>query len=264
MRAGWRACFGHVARFLVFSASLLLAQDHPPVASASPELIEKGRLQFAQSCSFCHGLEAAGGAQGPNLIRSSLVRHDVDGDLITRVITNGRPQKGMLPIALTNDQIAAVIAFLHARVKKSDLASPKQPGQNFDLQRLLTGNAAAGKVYFNGAGKCSACHSPVGDLAHLATKYAPPELQARFLYPESDAPLQATILLSSGLQIHGTLVDEDHFSVGVHDEQGWYHSWPRSQVQVQIVDPLAPHVALLAQYSNADIHNLFAYLETLK
>jgi cytochrome c oxidase cbb3-type subunit III len=248
------------------SAMLVLAfglvQLH--AQSASPELVDRGRLQFSQSCSFCHGLEATGGAEGPNLMRSSLVRHDSGGDLITQVILNGRPGKGMPPIALNADQIKSVVTFLHARLQKSDLASPKAPGEAFDLKRPLTGNSDAGKTYFNGAGKCSACHSVTGDLAHIATKYGPAELQARFLYPESDEPVNVIVSLPSGTRIRGKLVDKDHFYVGIHDQDGWYHSWPLDQVTVQIQDPLAPHIELLGKYINADIHNLFAYLETLK
>ena len=99
------------------------AQDHPSPVSLSPEAVERGRAQFGQSCSFCHGNEATGGAEGPNLMRSSLVRHDAEGDLITPVILNGRPGKGMPAISLTADQIADVVAFLHARLKQSDRAS---------------------------------------------------------------------------------------------------------------------------------------------
>lgn len=48
------------------------------------------------------------------------------------------------------------------------------------------------------------------------------------------------------------------------DDLGWYHSWPRSQVEVEIHDPLALHLQLLHKYSEADVHNVFAFLETLK
>ena len=33
---------------------------------------------------------------------------------------------------------------------------------------------------------------------------------------------------------------------------------------MQIADPLDAHVALLKKYTNADMHNVLAYLETLK
>ncbi len=249
-----------LGQMLVLAFSVVAAQAQ----SDDSGLVNRGRIQFGASCSFCHGLEATGGAEGPNLMRSSLVRHDSAGELITQVILNGRPGKGMPAISLNAEQIKGVVAFLHARLAQSDHASPKAPGEDFDLQRLLTGSSDAGKVYFNGAGRCSGCHSPTGDLAHVASKYGPADLQAKFLYPETDEAPPVTITLRSGTRIQGKLVEQDHFYVGIHDQDGWYRSWPLDQVNVAIQDPLAAHVKQLGNYTNADIHNLFAYLETLK
>jgi len=53
------------------------------------ENVKRGMDQFRQSCAMCHGA-AAKGASGPNLIESSLVRHDDNGDLIGNVIREGR------------------------------------------------------------------------------------------------------------------------------------------------------------------------------
>ena len=56
----------------------------------------------------------------------------------------------------------------------------------------------------------------------------------------------------------------DEFNVGLMCQDGWYRSWPLEQVKVEVKDPLRAHRDLMAKYSDADIHNLFAYLETLK
>src|SRR5581483_2987956 len=88
------------------------AEESPSTRAA----VERGRAQFVQACSFCHGVDAAG-AEGPSVVRSSLVRHASDGNLIAPVIRSGRPGKGMPPIPLTAEQIADVVAFLHARVR---------------------------------------------------------------------------------------------------------------------------------------------------
>jgi cytochrome c oxidase cbb3-type subunit 3 len=128
---------------------------------------------------------------------------------------------------------------------------------------LLTGNAAAGKAYFNGAGGCSHCHSPSGDLAGIAKKYSPADLQARFLYPPN-VPKTATVTSASGQRINGELVYQDAFSIALKGRDGWYRSWPRDKVTVQIHDPLAAHLELLHKYTEKDVHDLFAYLETLQ
>lgn len=224
---------------------------------------KRGRAEFLKSCSFCHGPNADGGAHGPNLIRSALVRHDKDGDLIGAVIRDGRPDKGMPSFSLDPHQVSDLVVFLKASVSASDSAGEGGPARDYPLKLLLTGNADKGRKYFEGAGGCSKCHSPSGDLAGIAGKYSPIDLQARFLYPEGKKST-ATVTLVSGETRSGTLVHMDTFTISIRDADGWRHSWPLDQVKVTVDDPLAEHKKLLEQYTNDDVHNLFAYLETLK
>ena len=227
--------------------------------------VERGRKQFAESCGFCHGPDATG-ARGPDLVRSPLVAHDVKGDQIGEVVRRGRPDKGMPPMAnITNEQVADIAAFLHARAKES-LESAGVPSA-YPIEKLLTGNADAGKAFFNGAGGCKNCHSPTGDLAGVAAKYSSIELEARMLYPghrKARPPPTATVTLPSGEQIKGQLVHADDFVVGLRDASGWYRSFARDRVKVEIQDPLAAHRELLDKLTQADVHNLFAYLASLK
>jgi len=135
----------------------------------------------------------------------------------------------------------------------------------YPVEKLLTGNAEKGKAFFEGAGGCKNCHSPAGDLAGVARKYPPIELQAHMLYPD-DKPVLATVTLSSGEQIKGVVSHLDDFvvSVRVGDKDGWYRSFPRKEVKVELKDPLAEHRELLPKLTPADIHNLFAYINSLK
>ena len=198
------------------------------------------------------------------LIRSAMLRHDNNGDLIGPVIHEGRPEKGMPSIPLTPDQIADTVAFLHAQLKKLDRTSPGKPSRDhYTLEVLLTGNAEAGKAFFSGAGGCASCHSPTGDLAGIAKKFAPADLQTRFLYPIGAAPDRLQTPYASGAAVKGSLVTMDAFFITLKDTDGWNHSWPLNSVKVEINDPLATHKALLKTITNADIHNLFAYLVTL-
>lgn len=229
-------------------------------SAASAVAAEHGHQQFESSCSFCHGPDATG-ARGPDLVRSKLVNDDVGGNLIGEVILDGRPDKGMPAFSMTKAQIADIAAFLHARVR----AGIKSAGvsNNYPLSRLLTGNAEQGKMYFNGAGKCAACHSPTGDLAHIAGKYTPLELEVRMLSPRGATPT-VTVTLPSGKTVKGKLEHIDEFNVALRDSAGWYQSFPRARVKVDVHDPLAAHHAMLSKLTQADVHNLFAYLETLK
>jgi cytochrome c oxidase cbb3-type subunit 3 len=230
-------------------------------ASADPA-IERGRSQFAQSCAFCHGVNANGGTHGPSLIRSAVVRHDENGNLIGPVIRDGRPDRGMPPVPLNADQVKDIVAFVKSRVAVADIRSANRPVHG-SSDNLLTGNADAGKAFFQGTGGCAACHSPTGDLAGIARKYPAAVLQARFLYPEQRRRM-GTVTDADGKQYKGELVTLTNYDVSLQDADGWYHSWPRTTVKLELPDPLAAHHNLLTKYTDSDMHNMLAYLETLK
>jgi cytochrome c oxidase cbb3-type subunit 3 len=228
------------------------------------EAAERGRKQFLSACAACHGEDATGG-RGTDLIRSSLVRHDKNGDLLGPVITAGRPDRGMPGFPLSEAQVADLVAFIKAQIALFDLHT-RVPGaypNDIPAERLATGSVEAGKAFFYGAGGCSKCHSPTGDLAGVASKYTPPDLQSRILYPAGKLP-NATVTLPSGEKVAGVVLLNDGFYVAIRDKDGWYHSWPRSAVKLEVDDPLAAHAELVQKFTNADMHNLFTYLVTLK
>lgn len=232
---------------------------------------ERGRATFIPNCGFCHGNDAHG-KSGPDLVRSKLVLHDEKGDTIGPVIRNGRPDRGMPAFpSLSGEQIADISAFLHSRA--ADVSNRFA----YKIGDIITGDPKKGEAYFNGAGGCSKCHSPSGDLAQIAGKYDPVELQRRMLYPAPNlidvflgkavkpaAPTKVTVHLASGEQVSGILDHLDEFMVTMHDSSGWYRSFDRADVKVDIQDPRAEHEALLAKYTDDDMHNVLAYLETLK
>jgi cytochrome c oxidase cbb3-type subunit 3 len=179
------------------------------------------------------------------------------------VIRNGRPDNGMPGFStLTPKQIADIVVFLHSQAYAA-LRSNGVP-RDYPLAKLLTGDAAAGKTYFNGAGGCAACHSVTGDLSGVSRKYNPLELQQRMLYPSGHAQVTATVTLPNGQVMEGRVVSNDEFDISITGPDGWYHSWPKSVVKVALHDPLTAHRSLVEKYTDTDIHNLFAYLETLK
>jgi cytochrome c oxidase cbb3-type subunit 3 len=248
---------------LLFAVGVsVLSAQAPARPRLSPEAVERGRTQFAQSCAFCHGPNATGGTHGPSLIRSSVVRHDENGNLIGEVIRDGRPGQGMPPVPLSPTQIADIVVFLQSRIAVADIRSANRPVQG-SSDKLITGKAVAGKVFFEGAGGCTACHSPTGDLKGIASKYPLADLQARMLYPQRKRQI-ATVTEASGKKYSGDLQLLTNFDVAIQDAGGWYHSWPVEAVKVEVADPLAAHRALLTKYTDADMHNMLAYLVTLK
>lgn len=232
-----------------------------------PQLASNGEKIFGPTCGFCHGADGRGGT-GPDLLRSALVLDDDKGELIGPVVQNGRPSRGMPAFsALTAEQVRAIAEFLHMQV---ELAANRG---TYRAQNIVTGNAQAGEEYFKGEGKCYTCHSVTGDLAHIASKLSPLDLQAVELYPEARSydfggkhPLrQVTVILADGKKLSGSLKHLDDFYVSLEDKQGQYHSIAITKgVKVMVEDKLVFHRKMLDHYSDKQIHDLTAYLVTLK
>ena len=234
------------------SASFAAAQN-------AASLVERGGPVFLQQCAFCHGRDAGGGEDGPDLTRSKLVAADVAGDQIAPVIREGRPEKGMPRFSFPEAEIAAVVAFIHDQKTKAEALVGTRRG--VDVKDLQTGNADAGKVYFSR--NCASCHSPTGDLAGLAKRFEGLKLEQRFLYPKG-AKATVTVTLASGEKITGELAYQDEFTVGLRDSAHHYRSWLTRNVKFSIDAPAEAHADLLAKYSDDDIHNLMAYLQSLR
>jgi cytochrome c oxidase cbb3-type subunit 3 len=251
------------AQTLTYSAPAQngVEQDTSAAQSYPAAVVQSGGLLFRQNCSFCHGRNAGGGEGGPDLTRSKLVTEDVAGDKIGAVVRSGRPDKGMPHFDFSDQQIAGLTAFIHTQL---NIALTKKGGRKgVDASDFQTGNAEAGKKYFDSAGGCATCHSPTGDLAGIASRYQGLQLEERMLYPKH-AKSKVTVTLASGQKITGTLEYIDEFTVGLTDSAGWYRSWRTGDVQYKVEAPMNAHVELLSRYTDADIHDLMAYLQTLR
>jgi cytochrome c oxidase cbb3-type subunit 3 len=235
--------------------------------SYSADLIREGEARFGSQCGFCHGKDAAGGETGPDLTRAELVAQDSHGDKLIPVIRTGRPSAGMPAFPnLTEGELNAIAAFLHTQMDKfAELGGGRRSVEPSDL---ATGNAAAGREYFEGVGKCSSCHSATGDLAGIAKRYQGLTLLRRMLYPTGTGPAatsgNVTFTLRSGQTVVAPLVTVDDFSVTVLDPLGARQTYPLSAVKVKVDDALDAHFVQLGKYTDADMHNVYAYLETLK
>lgn len=244
----------------------------PVPAAAAPrdypaELIDAGRLRFAAHCGFCHGRNAAGGSGGSDLTRSTVVAEDVRGDRIAAVVRSGRADAGMPAFpTLAEDELEAIVAFIHAR----NLAAASATGgrRSVEAADLATGNARSGARYFDV--NCTACHSATGDLAGIATRFEGLSLLRRMLYPGSEAPgavarrATVTVTTRSGESISGQLTYRDEFTIALTGSDGRYRSWPAQNVEFEIDDPLEGHVAQLGRYTDRDMHDVLAYLQTLR
>jgi len=237
----------------------------------NPEAVARGATLFAEKCGACHGATAKGTNRAPDLVRSLLVLDDEKGILIAPVIRNGRPDKGMPKLNLTEDQISDIVAWLHVQTYAADHRN------TYLFLDAFTGDPKKGEAYFNGAGKCSTCHSVTGDLKGIGSRYNAHDLQGRWIQPPKfgrgsgragspSATVTVTVTQRDGKVLKGTLDRLDDFNVAFHDENGDYHSFARNGdvPKVEVHDPLKAHTDMLGKYSDDDIHNVTAYLETLK
>lgn len=232
-----------------------------------PQAVARGGIDFKTYCSGCHGVAANGGPGAPDLVRSLVVLDDEKGILIAPVIREGRPDKGMPKLNLTEPQIADIVAWLHARTYTAGHRG------TYIFGNVITGNAKEGQTYFNAT--CSGCHSPTGDLAGIGAKHEPLALQSLWMQPRESGRRSAkpgpgaptvTVTLPSGNSVSGVLDRADDFTVSLHDSDGHFHSFSRDipGLKVVIHDPEQAHAELLHKYTDGEIHNVTAYLASLK
>jgi cytochrome c oxidase cbb3-type subunit 3 len=245
------------------------SRPRPP---ASAGAIERGRRAFTQQCSFCHGADARGGAQGgSDLLQSTIVLEDEGGTQLGQFLKLGRPEKNMPKFDLPRSQVSDLAAFLRSRVGAAS-------GRNRARVSILVGDPKAGAAYFEGPGRCTTCHSITGDLEGIGSRYDPVMLQGRMVVPrgrggwpgggenDRDKPLRATITSASGPALSGDVLYLSDFYVTLKDATGRRHTVIRrgDVPKVEIVDPLHAHVALLRTLTDKDMHDLTAWLATLK
>lgn len=242
------------------------AASYPPRPPADPAVAARGKALYDVNCALCHGEDARGGDGGPNLIRGSVLLNDRDGELLTPVLQNGRLAEGMPKFDFTVAQVTDIAAYLHDfRVSGYD-ASRKRP------PTILVGDAKAGEAYFKT--KCASCHTPTGDLSGLATRFSDARaLQQRWLMPSvggrggpSTALATVTVTLPSGQKAEGRLGRIDDFIVTLIEADGTSRTFRRDgdSPRVEINDPMGAHKDFLRTYTDKDIHDVTAYLVTLK
>lgn len=234
-------------------------------------LAEKGKDVWIAECVTCHGAQARGTDNGPNLLRSLVFLRDRYGSEIGPFLKKGHPlQSGKPASSLTDEQITNIAHFL-----RKQLNDTLRGASVFTVQDIRSGDAKAGAEFFNGAGKCTSCHSATGDLAGIAGKYETVDIQQRLLFPGGGrgrrggpppkSAVRVTVTPQGGPAVSGVLVYMDDFVVTLQDESGVSRTFRRTPaLKVQKTDPLDAHHALLDTITDKNIHDLVAYLETLK
>lgn len=256
---------------------------------ADPATIERGSSLYSINCRLCHGADLRGGdLGGVNLLRSQLVLADQDGELIHPVVSQGRNNPGMPPMppipSLTLDDTKAIAAYIRSVLARSAGQGGPPPGPPIELN-IVVGDAAAGQKYF--AANCAGCHSPTGDLAGVASRYpVPMQLQntwvsgvvggggrggrgapgGRGLAPRAPKPATAVVTTADGKRFEGPLQRIDDFIVVIAGPDGLPRTFRRvgANPKIEINDPLDGHKKLWVKLTDKDMHDVTAYLVTLK
>jgi cytochrome c oxidase cbb3-type subunit III len=229
------------------------APDKEAAARAAPV--------YQQNCSFCHGPQGRG-ATGPSLVTSDVVLADDHGEHLAAFLKKGRPEKGMPAFSqLTDQQLVDLAEFLHLQVE--EVANRGA----YLVQNIVVGDAAKGETYV--AAHCMGCHS-AASFAHIANKFrSPDQLQRGWIWPSRPADnslaITATVKGANGVTISGRVMQISDFKITLVSGDGQTHVIERGPgVDVQLKDPLAPHQAMVMTLKNDDMHDVTAYLETLK
>jgi mono/diheme cytochrome c family protein len=256
-------------------SGVLLAQQQALTPPTDQAAVDRGKALHVDQCGFCHGANARGGSGGPDLTRSVVVQEDENGRQLGEFLHAGRPDRGMPRFDLPDAQVRDIAAFLHAQIY---LNSNRRLYKILDI---IVGDAKAGEAYFNGAGRCTSCHSATGDLKGVGAKYEPVALQGRLLMPRGPGtptnpptPLymdktavKVTVTPASGQPVTGGLVRLTDFEVTLYDAATLQQrTWLRNGdvPRVVVTDPLQGHLDHLTKWTDADMHNMTAYLVSLK
>ena len=234
--------------------------------------VDRGKDVIVNQCGFCHGSNGRGGSSGPDLTRSELVQSDEGGKELGAFLRSGRPDKGMPAIELTTQQTKDVAEFLHSAIFLN------ANRRLYKVLDILVGDPKAGETYF--AGKCSSCHSVTRDLKGIGAKYDPVTLQGKIMMPRGgrgDGPprpaymdrnaIKVTVTLPSKQAVAGMLVRLTDFDVTLYDpETKQIRSWPRNgdTPKIDVVDPMQAHIDMWTKWTDADMHNMTAYLASVK
>jgi mono/diheme cytochrome c family protein len=248
--------------------------------------IDRGGKLFADRCASCHGANARGGSKtrtDVDLIRSALVLDDLGtgGREIAGFLKFGRPEKNMPKFDMPEQEAFDIALWLHRQI-----AAAAERGTYVRLN-VFSGDPKAGEAYFNGSvGKCNTCHSPTGDLKGIDTKANDDASTLQGLIVSgtggarggrggrggaagatpSPTAITATVTMKSGEVVKGYPSSIDDWQVTIRLPDGQLRSfirdgdWPKYATQ----NPLQAHVDLQFKYKDDDIHNLAAYLRTLK
>ena len=233
----------------------------------------RGQKIYAAECVTCHGSSARGTERGANLIRSPLVLRDRYGSAIGPFLKKGHPMQTGAAERQPDRRADHRPLALHLAADQrhaAGIAGVRRQGHPHRRRRR------PGEAYFAGEGRCATCHSPTGDLAGYGTRYSPVDIQQRFVFPVGRrgrgrggarrSRSTVTVTPPNGAAGLGRARQPRRFPRrAARRHAATYRSFTRTPAMTVVkTDPFAAHVELLDRLTDKAMHDLVAYLETLK
>ena len=247
------------------------AQQRPP---GDPALIERGKTLYSSICSACHGVDARGGQLGgPNLLRSQLVLNDQAGELILPVVKADAPNAGCRPFRCRTRTSRRSRSISIA--SRPPVVARRAAGERGSVARRAgRRRGCRAEVFRRQLRELSLAdwRSPGARDARPRREDAADRLgrgdgrRRRARRPRAaDSRSPRATTLPSGEKVEGRLVQIDHFLVTVVQADNTLRSVNRDdKTKVEITDPLAAHKAMLSTLTDKDMHDVTAFLATLK
>jgi PQQ-dependent dehydrogenase (methanol/ethanol family) len=216
-----------------------------------------GKKLYAVHCAGCHGADAHGTAQAPNLQGNRRLRGR-STDQLRAVIQHGVPAAGMPAFNLPGQELDLLARFVHSLNSSA-------------VENALSGNPTEGEQLFFGKAQCSSCHMVQGrghaigpDLSKVGRELTAAELEKALLHPDRNIAPGYEIVrvqLRNGQSIEGFVRGRTNFDLQLQDFEGRFHLLQTPEISS--VDEEMRSLMKPPNVAPAELQNILAYLSRL-
>jgi putative heme-binding domain-containing protein len=239
------------------AAAPAAAQEHAGQYTQAD--IDRGARLYGANCAFCHGVN--GDAISNVDLRGGKFRKATSDEELGRLIAAGIPGTAMPPHKFETAELTGVVAYVRAM-------------RDIDGPRVALGDAARGKIIFEGKGACMGCHRVQGqgsrvapDLSEIGAVRSPGALQKTLLDPTATMlPINRSVraVTRDGRIINGRRLNEDTYSVQLINTEERLVSLAKADLKEYTVIKTSPMPSYKDKLSAQELGDVVSYLLTLK
>jgi putative heme-binding domain-containing protein len=250
-------CLGRVSG-LVLLGLVLAATPAIGQHEATIDEVKDGERLFMSNCATCHGADGDA-VFSVDLGHGQFRQASTDADLI-RIIRSGIAGTSMPPGNYSEAQAGTIVAYLRSLASTSNAAVP--------------GDAARGRLLFEGKGACLTCHRVSGSGSRLA-----PELSDIGQFRRADELTRSLVDPSAEIKppnrsfrvvtreratITGRLLNQDTFTVQLMDDKEQLRSFQKSALREYGFVDESPMPSYRNKLTADELTDLVKYLVSLK